>query len=127
MHKTMKLKPGLLQLVVLTAISSLMSSFITACSSQTPLQQECDRFPIQQRPNYCPPTSSGGSRSGSGTIYPGSRNYSGTTDINSPNTTNKVAPVGPVDGGKTGVYSGSSSSQGRGGFGSFGRGSSAGE
>ncbi len=125
----MKLKPGLLQLVALTAISSLMSSFIAACSSQTPLQQECDRFPIQQRPQYCPPSSSGGNRSGSGTVYPGSRNSSGTTDINSPNnsnTTNKLSPSAPNTGSKTGVSGNSPSSQGRGGFGSFGRGSSAG-
>jgi len=101
----MKLKPSLLQLIVVLITASLLAS----CARFPETSQSCDTPQTQQgsnqQPNNCPPSSS--NRTGG---YSSGRYGYGNAG----------------NSGEIGKSSNSSSKVGRGGFGSFGRGGSAG-
>lgn|SRR5687767_6383676 len=111
----MKLKPSLFQLSVVLMVSSLLASFLTACThSNTVNRPEC-QLPTTQRPPDCNYSNSSGSstihRSGGAVYQSGGSRKAGQSN---------VAP-GSRKGSSVG---GKSTSTGRSGFGSFGRGSS---
>jgi hypothetical protein len=136
----MRLKPGLFQLVVVLMTSSLIVSCNT---SPKGTQVDCND-PVAKQSEDCN-SSSGGSTSRS--VYRGSRNSNNSTKPSSAEdgsgTRGVIVPGNPTGdsgsgsgnssgqepsqvGGKSSGESNATSKAGRGGFGSFGRGSSGG-
>src|SRR6476646_7804298 len=111
----MKLKPSLLQLITLLMMSSLLVSFLAACTTNpSATNLNCNDPAVRQANREC--TNSSGSSSHT---YVG-----GSSRVYTSGSGSNLKPV-PATSGSEGHSAGnsshSSSSSGRGGFGSFGR------
>lgn len=110
----MKLKPSLLQLITLLMMSSLLVSFLAACTTNpSTTNLNCNDPAVRQANRECTNSSGGSSRTyvgGSGVYTSGS------------GSTLRQAPATSGSKGQSVGTSGRSSISGRGGFGSFGRG-----
>ena len=110
----MKLKPSLLQLLTLLMLSSLLASFLAACTTNpSATNLNCNDPAVRQAHPEC--TNSSGRSSTY--VGGGSRVYTS----GSGNTVRKAPATNGSKGSSVGTSSHSSSSSGRGGFGSFGR------
>ncbi|MBD2121713.1 hypothetical protein [Trichocoleus sp. FACHB-262] len=111
----MKLKPSLLQLITLLMMSSLMASFLAACTTNpSATNLNCNDPAVRQANRECTNSSNGSSRT-----YVGGG--SGVYTSGSSSTLRQVPATTGSKGSSVGSSSHSSSSSGRGGFGSFGR------